>query len=275
MRQYFYWPRFLITTLVCMMVSNLNAAAIADSSTSSAYPNQEGAWPRLYGIDHHRMQHVSTLCNQNELIVFSCSTTNSKIISLCASVDLSKNSGYLQYRYGRNSTSIELEYPKKKVLPFAHFKEVQQIAELGTSSAISFWIDSYRYSLFLTETRMAPAVAGVVVDRNAKLVTFDKCINNTIAMTFNPGAEVNGFGINGLPDAKEDASFPQLEGVTAGGLTGIEAISIGGSTSTIVPQARAAGQTRPHRHINLTEPSRQGMELNRNGQPSSQSQQQQ
>ena len=41
-----------------------------------------------------------TLCKANELVVFSCQT-DANTASICASKDVSKNRGYMQYRYGR------------------------------------------------------------------------------------------------------------------------------------------------------------------------------
>jgi len=55
-----------------------------------------------------------THCSNAEKIIFSCQIRNSKkVLSLCASNDLSDKSGYLQYRFGRLN-SIELEFPKER-----------------------------------------------------------------------------------------------------------------------------------------------------------------
>ena len=52
---------------------------------------------------------VYTHCKVNEMVVYSCST-GSHILSLCASPDISKNQGYLQYRYGLRGKP-ELQHP--------------------------------------------------------------------------------------------------------------------------------------------------------------------
>jgi hypothetical protein len=56
----------------------------------------------------------NSLCAPDERIIFSCPTEESaKILSLCASKDLTSDSGYLQYRYGPPG-KIEFEYPKDR-----------------------------------------------------------------------------------------------------------------------------------------------------------------
>src|ERR1044071_2779627 len=63
--------------------------------------------------------HPNSLCARTEQIIFSCltkrsgsssPTTPAKIVSLCASRDLDKERGYLQYRYGLPG-KVELEFP--------------------------------------------------------------------------------------------------------------------------------------------------------------------
>ena len=56
----------------------------------------------------------NTLCATNERIIFSCPVKRpAKFVSLCASKDLTSESGYVQYRFGLPG-KIELEYPKDR-----------------------------------------------------------------------------------------------------------------------------------------------------------------
>ena len=55
---------------------------------------------------------VPTHCTSNERVVFSCPFKHGKTASLCASPDLSKTTGTLQYRYGVVGKAPELVYPK-------------------------------------------------------------------------------------------------------------------------------------------------------------------
>lgn len=55
-----------------------------------------------------------SLCAADETIIFNCATKPAgKIVSLCASKDLTKDKGYLQYRFGLPS-KVELEFPEKR-----------------------------------------------------------------------------------------------------------------------------------------------------------------
>ncbi len=51
-----------------------------------------------------------TLCTANEDARFSCAAKNGKVISICASPDLSATVGSIQYRFGRPG-AVELAYP--------------------------------------------------------------------------------------------------------------------------------------------------------------------
>jgi len=60
---------------------------------------------------------VATHCTSNELTLFSCTLKKHKTVSVCASKDLSPNSGYMQYRFGKIG-KIENTIPKSsKGLP--------------------------------------------------------------------------------------------------------------------------------------------------------------
>ena len=59
----------------------------------------------------------ATHCTNNEIVLFSCALKKHKTISICASKDLSPNSGYMQYRFGKIG-KIEITMPKSsKGLP--------------------------------------------------------------------------------------------------------------------------------------------------------------
>ena len=100
--------------------------------------------------------HPNSLCVRTEQVIFSCltkrsrsisSTTPAKIVSLCASRDLDKEHGYLQYRYGLPS-KVELEFPKtrrgtQQMFQYTHYMRYQ--VDL---TEINFEIDGYRYQIF-------------------------------------------------------------------------------------------------------------------------------
>lgn len=53
---------------------------------------------------------ANSLCNANEKVLFNCQI-NTKTVSVCASSNLSKNNGYLQYRFGTKAQA-DLVYPQ-------------------------------------------------------------------------------------------------------------------------------------------------------------------
>ncbi|MES2876915.1 MAG: hypothetical protein V4713_00745 [Pseudomonadota bacterium] len=55
---------------------------------------------------------VATHCTPDERIVFSCPFKHGKTASLCASSDLTKTTGTLQYRYGVVGKKPELVFPQ-------------------------------------------------------------------------------------------------------------------------------------------------------------------
>jgi hypothetical protein len=89
-----------------------------------------------------------SLCEKAEKIVFSCTLRKSaKIVSLCASKDLTKERGYLQYRFGLPG-KIELEYPKEREQTQTAFKYSHNFRAQFDLTEISFSRDGYEYVIF-------------------------------------------------------------------------------------------------------------------------------
>jgi hypothetical protein len=117
---------------------------------------------------------ASSLCAKTEHIIFSCRVQRSgsraarsfgKIVSLCASPDLDKEHGYLQYRFGLPG-KVELEYPTSRegtqqLFQYSHYMRYQ--VDL---TEINFAVDGYQYQIFDTYTgEEKPAISeeGVTV----------------------------------------------------------------------------------------------------------------
>jgi hypothetical protein len=153
---------------------------------------------------------TTTLCKLEETTVFSCALPKKKIVSLCASKDASENTGYMQYRFGRNISSIELEYPHKKIPAKEVFKYYSFVFSKGGTAAISFRIGSYRYSLFSTASVYGYNGAGVILNRgqNAIRVSFLQCIEQpTIRNEIQSPTPFFGLQHLELPDAEDDISY--------------------------------------------------------------------
>ena len=90
----------------------------------------------------------STLCARDERVIFSCPVRKpAKIVSLCASKDLTSDRGYLQYRFGLPG-KIELEYPKDRKGTQEKFQYTHYFRAQFDTTSIAFTIDGYEYSVF-------------------------------------------------------------------------------------------------------------------------------
>jgi hypothetical protein len=98
----------------------------------------------------------NSLCAKTERIIFSCltkrsGTTSSKspsrIVSLCASRDLDKERGYLQYRYGLPG-KIELEFPSSRTGTQQMFQYTHYMRYQVDLTEINFEIDGHQYQIF-------------------------------------------------------------------------------------------------------------------------------
>jgi hypothetical protein len=94
----------------------------------------------------------NSLCAKSERIIFSClsrrtGSTLAKFVSLCASKDLTKEQGYLQYRYGLPG-KVELEYPNSRTGTQQLFKYHHYMRYRVDLTEINFEVNYYQYQLF-------------------------------------------------------------------------------------------------------------------------------
>jgi hypothetical protein len=98
----------------------------------------------------------NSLCAKDERIIFSCLTkrfavgstgSSSKIASLCASRDLDKERGYLQYRFGLPG-KVELEFPSSRTGTQQKFQYAHYMRYQVDLTEINFEIDGYQYQIF-------------------------------------------------------------------------------------------------------------------------------
>jgi hypothetical protein len=89
-----------------------------------------------------------SLCERDEKIVFSCTITKpSKIVSLCSSKELTKDTGYMRYRFGLPG-KIELEYPKEQKLARDAFKYTHYFRYQVDYTTISFTLSGHKYMVW-------------------------------------------------------------------------------------------------------------------------------
>ena len=93
-------------------------------------------------------QQPVTLCAKDERVIFSCPVKKpAKIVSICASKDLTSERGYLQYRFGLPG-KIELEFPKDRKGTQEKFQYTHYFRAQFDTTSINFTIDGYEYSVF-------------------------------------------------------------------------------------------------------------------------------
>lgn len=165
---------FLLVLLASLAIASADAglATAVRSQTKTLRPNAITLQP-------------NSLCASTEHIIFSCLTKRagatavkspSKIVSLCASRDLTKEQGYLQYRYGLPG-KVELEFPTSRSGTQQLFQYTHYMRYQVDLTEINFEIDGYQYQIFDDyngEEKPRISAEGVVVTApgKAKGVTF-------------------------------------------------------------------------------------------------------
>lgn len=125
-----------------------------------------------------------THCTPDEKVIFSCPFKNGKTASLCASPDLSKDIGTLQYRFGRIGKAPELSYPQPADHPRIYFWLDSSHGGRWAQYDFSFSMDRFRYSILVqTNSVIAENEASLSVVRDSRRITdmecrFDNAINN-------------------------------------------------------------------------------------------------
>ena len=121
-------PVFTIIALAgCFLAGE---SRVARSVTIEATANKQAAAPQ-----------PNTLCAKDERVIFSCPVKRpAKIVSVCASKDLTGDRGYLQYRFGLPG-KIELEYPKDRNGTQQKFKYSHYFRAQFDMTSINFTID--------------------------------------------------------------------------------------------------------------------------------------
>jgi len=132
-----------------------------------------------------------SLCTTGEQVIFSCSVKldnaragETKIVSLCASPHLTKEAGYLQYRFGAPNKT-ELEYPATRKGTQEAFKYTHYMRFQVDLTEINFSTGDYQYQVFDNyngEEKPPISEAGVSVTKigGTKSTNFD-CVNKPTA----------------------------------------------------------------------------------------------
>lgn len=131
----------------------------------SGVESERAAIGSLHPIDSQSLQ-PNSLCTKDERIIFSCPIKRpAKIVSLCASKDLTNERGYVQYRFGLPG-KIELEYPKDRKGTQEKFHYTHYFRARFDLTEISFTTNGVEYEItddYNGEEKPAQSIQGVVV----------------------------------------------------------------------------------------------------------------
>jgi hypothetical protein len=109
----------------------------------------------------------NTLCQPHEEVYFSCQI-GGKVMSVCASGNISPDNGYVQYRFGRIG-NIELEYPEKPYPPKKLFS-ISDISEGNINfTHVKFDSGKYHYVLYQGEP------SGIYIKRRGEVISNRTC----------------------------------------------------------------------------------------------------
>lgn len=90
----------------------------------------------------------NTLCAKDERAIFACLLKQpAKIVSICASKNLTSETGYVQYRFGLPG-KIELEFPKDRTGTQQKFEYNHYFRARVDLTEINFTVDGVSYSVF-------------------------------------------------------------------------------------------------------------------------------
>lgn len=102
----------------------------------------------VVGVAPGAPQPAASLCEKSEVVIFSCTIKKpAKIVSLCSSVNVTKEQGYVVYRFGLPG-KIELEFPKTLSGTQALFKYSHYFRAQVDETEISFNSEGYKYAIF-------------------------------------------------------------------------------------------------------------------------------
>lgn len=114
-------------------------------------------------------------CSEQEQTVFACSL-GEKIVSVCASKDISQAGGYLQYRFGKPKAP-ELMFPST-TKPFSHRSDIQARTLMfsgGGGAYLRFINGKYNYIVYTAIGKGWGTKDGVSVEKDGKLIANLKC----------------------------------------------------------------------------------------------------
>ncbi|MCM8596670.1 hypothetical protein [Accumulibacter sp.] len=122
---------------------------------------------------------VGSLCTAGEVIVFSCATSR-KLVSVCASPDLSPGRGYLQYRFGREGAPEIVLPAQTDQGPSGVLAGTLTFAG-GGGAYLRFAAAEYRYVVYSAWIRGSGSRDGVAVEKAGERVNSLRCARPVVS----------------------------------------------------------------------------------------------
>lgn len=122
-------------------------------------------------------------CTAAEKVVFACST-GKKLVSLCASKDISDKKGYMQYRFGEKGKT-EMQFPENQTHPKGKF-EVNRLTPIldngkrATLYSVSFSIGAFSYTIDSDYIGSKKDGVKITVEKDKKTVAKLLCQEATV-----------------------------------------------------------------------------------------------
>jgi hypothetical protein len=120
------------------------------------------SWTLVYANKNLESPFEETMCYSHEEIYFSC-PVGEKIVSVCASGNISPKNGYVKYRFGHPGKP-EFQFPEKSDPPMNKFSVSDFHGGNISSIHLKFKVGKYTYVVYQSAT------SGVYVTRNGRTV---------------------------------------------------------------------------------------------------------
>jgi|GEM_PF-1719989 len=158
---------FLIFCLILMACCSIAAQQRMDRALLRPAPSSGVASAGVLAHSNPmsgKQSKIVSLCTQGEKTIWSCETTGRKIVSICGSRELTKERGYVQYRFGRPGR-VELEYPRQRQNTQTAFSYFRYTRPLVTYLGLRFQTGGYDYEVYdnFNEEAGGSSEAGVTV----------------------------------------------------------------------------------------------------------------
>lgn len=115
-----------------------------------------------------------TFCSPEENDLFTCSIGR-KTVSICSSKDLSRTSGYVQYRFGVSNRDPELVYPVDKDRSVFKFSYGVEGAAKSSLENLQFSLSNNSYTIYEERAAFDTNGAGIIVKTHDGKISRLKC----------------------------------------------------------------------------------------------------